>query len=108
MDVPLADTLNARWKNDQNGFGFKMLSKMGWSQEKGLGKNEDGIVNSIKAKKRDTGLGLGMIEDTAGNASWGAAATSFNMIQDMLKDQYGSKSPKKSKSKGPTIKVGMK
>ena len=40
-------TLNPRgnlWSNDQDKFGQKLMEKMGWSQGKGLGANEDGRV----------------------------------------------------------------
>ncbi len=37
-----------------------MLSKMGWKEDKGLGKNETGMITSIKAKRREEGQGLGV------------------------------------------------
>eukprot|EP00898_Chlorokybus_atmophyticus_P009276 jgi/Chlat1/979/Chrsp108S01397 len=43
-------------------FGFEMLKKMGWSEGKGLGVNENGIAMHIRiAKKQDT-LGVGVAE----------------------------------------------
>ena len=65
----LKDTLNATWKNDKSRFGFKMLQKMGWKEDKGLGKNESGSVSSIKVSKREEGLGLGMEKLTDGARS---------------------------------------
>mmetsp|Transcript_17419 Transcript_17419/g.17504 ORF Transcript_17419/g.17504 Transcript_17419/m.17504 type:complete len:225 (-) Transcript_17419:7-681(-) len=110
MEFSLKDTLNSGWKNDKTGFGFKMLQKMGWQEDTGLGKNRDGVVTAVKVKKREDGLGLGMSIDKAGNTGWGATATSFNEVLDMLKVTYAKdvkKSTKKSKS-NPKIQVGIK
>uniref|UniRef100_A0A2L2Y166 PIN2/TERF1-interacting telomerase inhibitor 1 n=1 Tax=Parasteatoda tepidariorum TaxID=114398 RepID=A0A2L2Y166_PARTP len=51
------------WFNDETTFGHKLLSKMGWSKGKGLGKNEDGIKENIKISKRDTNTGVGWKND---------------------------------------------
>lgn len=59
-DLVLLDTKNQAWKDDKSRFGFKMLQKMGWREDKGLGKNDSGSVASIKVSKREEGLGLGM------------------------------------------------
>jgi Pin2-interacting protein X1 len=114
MEVELNDTLNKTWKQDKTGFGFRMLQKMGWKEDKGLGKNESGIVDNVKIQKRETGLGLGSqdIVDSA-NRGWSATATSFNDVLDVLKKNYKKKDEKKkSKAKKsapvPTISVGMK
>uniref|UniRef100_A0A453A6S6 G-patch domain-containing protein n=1 Tax=Aegilops tauschii subsp. strangulata TaxID=200361 RepID=A0A453A6S6_AEGTS len=42
--------------------GFRLLQKMGWKSGKGLGKNEQGILEPIKAGIRDAKLGVGKQE----------------------------------------------
>ena len=37
------------WSNDEDKFGQKLMEKMGWSQGKGLGANEDGRVQVLGA-----------------------------------------------------------
>ena len=113
MELHLKDTLNSAWKNDKSGFGFKMLQKMGWSEDKGLGKNETGITANIKISKREEGLGLGMDKTTdgAGAKGWNQTASSFNDVLSILKESYGSKSIKKKKLKAQkvdNIQVGVK
>ncbi len=134
-DVVLKDTLNTHWKENKNGFGYKMLMKMGWSESKGLGKNEDGIVNSVKIKKRNENVGLGMegvVDDQVGSKSWNQTVSGFTAVLDLLKnsnygqngrndnsDSDGGDKPKKKKSKKekkekkekkpkPIIQVGIK
>ena len=76
----------------------------------GLGKNRDGMTAAIKVKKREDGLGLGMVQthDAAGNHGWGATTTSYNAVLELLKETYG-KPVKKKKAKIRTkIQVGIK
>jgi len=99
--LPLPDTLNATWRNNKSRFGYKMLQKMGWSEDKGLGKNESGAVDAIKLKKRDDGVGLGVekMTDGAGARGWSQTANGFNSVLESLKATYGSSSGKKAKKK---------
>jgi len=53
--------------NDYSGMGVsafakKQMEKLGWQEGKGLGAEEDGIVDAIKLKRRVQGEGIG--EDT--------------------------------------------
>lgn len=119
MSETIPDTLNSAWKNNKSRFGYKMLQKMGWSEEKGLGKNETGEVNAVKLKKREDGVGLGVEKTTdgAGAKGWSETATSFNSVLDILKATYSKKDKKDKKKKKESksgesvplrISVGMK
>ena len=44
----------------ESDFGSKMLKMMGWSEGKGLGKNEDGISECVQQRRREDGQGLGV------------------------------------------------
>jgi Pin2-interacting protein X1 len=52
------DLNNLHWKEDKSKFGLKMLQKMGWTEGKGLGKNETGMTEHIKAEVRDQNEGI--------------------------------------------------
>jgi Pin2-interacting protein X1 len=110
MEIKLEDTLNRAWKDDKTGFGYRMLQKMGWKEEKGLGKNETGMAAAIKIKKREDGLGLGVEKDHAGNNGWGSTVSSFRDVLELLNTTYGTTSKKKSKKhkKTPSIQVRIK
>jgi hypothetical protein len=114
MEVELKDTLNKTWKEDKTGFGFRMMQKMGWKEDKGLGKNESGIVDNVKIAKRETGLGLGSKDIVDGaNRGWSETATSFNAVLDVLKQSFAKENDKKKKKVKKTvavanISVGMK
>jgi Pin2-interacting protein X1 len=111
-DEILPDTLNKAWKDDKTRFGYKMLSKFGWTEEKGLGKDESGAITALKVQKRDVGLGIGMTEDMAGQMAWNESNSSFNAVLELLKQDF--KKPddlvvkKKKKSKSTIVQVGMK
>jgi len=114
MEVELKDTLNKTWKEDKTGFGFRMMQKMGWKEDKGLGKNESGIVDNVKIGKRETGLGLGSKDTVDGaNRGWSETATSFNAVLDVLKQSFAKENDKKMKKVKKSvavtnISVGMK
>jgi len=57
-----SDPQNKNWVNDKQAFGFKMLSKMGWSEGKGLGSKEQGEVGFIKVKPIIEKNGIGTSE----------------------------------------------
>ncbi len=100
--VVLKDTLNSHWKNNKSNFGFKMLLKMGWNEDQGLGKHDQGEVGHVKVKRREEGLGLGVEKssDGAGNRGWLQGAQSFNDVLSSLQGVYGNGSDdEKSKKK---------
>ncbi|KAK9506535.1 hypothetical protein O3M35_008455 [Rhynocoris fuscipes] len=47
------------WTCDSNKFGQKMLEKMGWTPGKGLGVNEQGMVDILRVKIKNDFKGLG-------------------------------------------------
>ena len=94
----MVDTLNKHWKNDKTGFGFRMLSKMGWKEDKGLGKDESGITNNIKVSKRDIGLGLGM-DGNDESVKLGSQVSSFNDVLKLLKNEYSGNGDDKTNKK---------
>lgn len=107
----VGDTLNQTWKNDKTKFGLKMLQKMGWTEGKGLGKNEDGVSEHVKVSKKSNNLGLGATRDMTGAAGWNNTAVSFNGVLEALGKAYGTgvsdqngakrkKEKKKAKRKG--------
>lgn len=71
---------------ERDGFGMRLLSKMGWVEGKGLGKNKDGIATHVRAKKRMDFVGVGA--DARNDAS-GKTAVDWTMntlaFDDVLK-----------------------
>ncbi|CAH0402449.1 unnamed protein product [Chilo suppressalis] len=72
---------NNAWSNDTNKFGQRMLEKMGWSTGKGLGANEDGIVEHVVARYKNDEKGLGF-EDR--NDQWTKHEDDFNSLLSNL------------------------
>ena len=61
---------------ERDGFGMRLLEKMGWVEGRGLGKRQDGISRHIHARKRTVGVGVGA--DARRDAS-GANAVDWTM-----------------------------
>eukprot|EP00554_Chaetoceros_debilis_P008295 CAMPEP_0194098974 /NCGR_PEP_ID=MMETSP0150-20130528/277_1 /TAXON_ID=122233 /ORGANISM="Chaetoceros debilis, Strain MM31A-1" /LENGTH=239 /DNA_ID=CAMNT_0038785097 /DNA_START=82 /DNA_END=798 /DNA_ORIENTATION=+ len=99
------DHRNAGWANDSSTFGQKMLLKMGWSKGKGLGKNEQGTNDNLRAIRREEGLGIGAKTDLHGSEGFNTTSRNFHGVlatlqQEHANDSSSSKSSsKKSKKK---------
>ncbi|XP_041983166.1 PIN2/TERF1-interacting telomerase inhibitor 1 [Aricia agestis] len=68
---------NNEWSNDKNKFGQRMLEKMGWSEGKGLGANENGIVEHVIARYKNDEKGLGYVDR---NDQWTKHEDDFNAL----------------------------
>jgi Pin2-interacting protein X1 len=97
------DKRNAAWASDKSAFGQKMLMKMGWSEGKGLGKNQQGTNNNLRAIRREEGLGIGAKTDTFGDDGFSKTSKNFHGVLANLHAEHGTngndKSSKKSKKK---------
>nr|XP_003704274.1 PREDICTED: G patch domain-containing protein 4 isoform X1 [Megachile rotundata] len=79
-------TLNPRgkhWSEDGNKFGQKMLEKMGWSNGKGLGANEQGMTEHVRVSVKNDKSGIGFKRDTVDEA-WTEHQDSFNDFLQQL------------------------
>jgi len=83
------DPRNINWSKDTNKYGYKMLSKMGWSEGKGLGSNENGTTSHVKVSKRKENLGLGA--STHNEDNWLSHQDEFSALLSKLnqKDSRG-------------------
>ena len=90
----------------------KLMASMGWSEGKGLGKNEQGADKHIEHKKRGDNVGLGAdatveAQFAAGLHKGSAKAAfgdqgwvdAFAGALDSMNDRHGSKKKKKAKKK---------
>lgn len=59
----IMNTQNQLWANDKSKFGYRMLQKMGWSEGKGLGVNEDGVKEHVRVRKKLSNGGIGAEKD---------------------------------------------
>lgn len=51
-------------------YAKKLMMKMGWSEGKGLGKQEHGVVDCVQVRRREDGLGLGVKGNSAESFDW--------------------------------------
>eukprot|EP00029_Vermamoeba_vermiformis_P002945 TRINITY_DN13312_c0_g1_i1.p1 TRINITY_DN13312_c0_g1~~TRINITY_DN13312_c0_g1_i1.p1 ORF type:complete len:321 (-),score=43.90 TRINITY_DN13312_c0_g1_i1:1-930(-) len=99
------DPNNLKWAEDKDRFGYKMLLKMGWSDGKGLGANEDGLTTYVKVDKRQDNRGIGAEQKSE---TWVHSGSDFekvlknlsavaNEINQKTKEMEESKMTKKEK-----------
>lgn len=83
------DPNNKEWAEDTNRFGYRMLSKMGWTEGTGLGKNKDGIQEHVKAIKKFDTRGIGADSKTSVQL-YTAKTVAFSDILKKLAAEYGT------------------
>ena len=76
-------------------FGRRMLAKFGWSEGKGLGKQENGTTTHIRVKQRADQLGLGAVEKAP--TAWAPPPDSIAAVA--AKHEKKRKREKKAKKK---------
>ncbi|KAF9359251.1 PIN2/TERF1-interacting telomerase inhibitor 1 [Mortierella sp. AD094] len=88
------DPRNLHWANDTNKFGFKMMEKMGWSQGKGLGANEDGAQEHVKVRLKENHLGVGATKKSIDN--WLGNTDAFSKLLEDLNERVEKESQEKT------------
>nr|CAG8525535.1 5131_t:CDS:10 [Entrophospora candida] len=114
-----ADPRNLSWSNDETKFGYKMLSKMGWSPGKGLGAKEDGKNEHIKLSIKQDNLGVGATKKTMDN--WLENTNAFdqllkglnqqveeNLVVNLFKGEDGDNVNLDDKKNSKLLKIGKK
>ncbi|GFQ80334.1 hypothetical protein TNCT_146751 [Trichonephila clavata] len=89
------------WMKDESGFGHKLLSKMGWSKGKGLGKNENGITESLKVKSKVGHKGVGWEE----NLPFGMDTHDFDSVLEDLNKKFQKSNGDKVKTNDNSISI---
>jgi len=82
-------TLNPRgnlWANDESKFGQKLMEKMGWEKGRGLGANQDGMVDHITLKHKDNTKGVGF---QGHDDTWLAHQDDFQNVLAALNVEHG-------------------
>ncbi|GFO50677.1 pin2/terf1-interacting telomerase inhibitor 1-like [Plakobranchus ocellatus] len=99
------DPQNTHWSRDDSKFGQRLMEKMGWEKGKGLGANENGITEHIKASYKWDQRGLGATAKSAD--AWVAHQDDFNDLLKMLNS--GNQDEKQEeKDKKTEVKDGHK
>lgn len=75
----------AKWSKDDSRFGVKLMQKAGWEAGKGLGRNEDGIVEHVKTTRKDNVLGIGYEGQV--KQTWSAQSVGFADILERMNSQ---------------------
>jgi len=82
-------TLNPRgnlWANDESKFGQKLMEKMGWEKGRGLGANQDGMVDHITLRHKDNNKGVGF---QGHDNNWLAHQDDFQNVLAALNVEHG-------------------
>ncbi|XP_059609330.1 PIN2/TERF1-interacting telomerase inhibitor 1 [Phlebotomus argentipes] len=72
------------YEGNEDSFGMRMLTKMGWNKDKGLGAKEDGSKDFIRVKYKNTSTGMGFQDK---DTQWTAHEDEFSKLLDNLKSE---------------------
>lgn len=53
-----ADPRNEAWSRDKSKFGYVLMQKMGWNEDRGLGRHGHGMKEHIRMSKKENNLGV--------------------------------------------------
>ena len=96
--VATEDSRNLEWR--KSNVGATLLQKMGWKEGEGVGKRAKSNASSLRALKRQEGLGLGAKMNSEGGNS--ESANHFASVLANLQVHHQTK-PKKSKKSKLTL-----
>lgn len=99
------DPRNTNWSRDTTKFGYQMLTKMGWSEGKGLGQKLSGSTSHIRVNKIGSSAGLG--SKKSHDDDWISHQDDFNALLSSL-NQGSSDSSNKLSSLESKVKSSKK
>ncbi|QDZ25222.1 hypothetical protein HOP50_16g77680 [Chloropicon primus] len=73
---------------EKSSFAYKMMNKLGWSEGRGLGANEQGITSHIRAKKKDDNEGVGVAEAAKAKGDWTVNTSAYDKILSNLRSHH--------------------
>jgi len=89
-------TLNPRgnfWSNDNDKFGKKLMEKMGWEKGKGLGANQNGMLEPVKIRHKDDSKGVGF---EGHDDTWLEHQDDFQAVLAALNAEHGTETSQQS------------
>lgn len=69
---------------DRQGFGYQLMTRMGWTEGKGLGKREQGSNTHVRIERRLDTAGIGHTLDRTGNSGLASGLLAFHHILQSL------------------------
>jgi len=99
------DPRNTNWSRDTTKFGYQMLTKMGWSEGKGLGQKLSGSTSHIRVNKIGSSAGLG--SKKSHDDDWISHQDDFNALLSSL-NQGSSDTSNKLSSLESKVKSSKK
>ena len=94
----LGVTFNEAVADTSMDFGRRMLAKFGWTEGKGLGRQENGMVDHIRVKQRADQLGLGANEREV--TAWAPPPDAIAAASRVAKKAASKKAKAKAKAAG--------